>query len=89
MRIGGVSGPRVTLRAPVPLAEPLVGFSPGRPDQLLDAERHPLHLGGQHRRIHQIGELNRQPPNFPGITGGGQEVLGLGITPIDLQHLPR
>jgi hypothetical protein len=33
--------------------------------------------------------LNRQPPNFPGITEGGQQVLGLGITPIDFQHLPR
>jgi hypothetical protein len=31
----------VALRAPVPLAEPSAGFSPGSPDQLLDAERHP------------------------------------------------
>jgi hypothetical protein len=65
MRIGDVSGPRVTLRAQVPLAEPLAGFSPGSPDQLLDAERHPLHLGGQHRRIHQIGEFESSTAEFP------------------------
>ena len=48
-----------------------------------------LHPGRQHRRIHQIGEQDRQPPDLTGIARGGQQILGLGVAAVDGQHLPR
>jgi len=54
-------------------------------------DQHPIGLGlhpsGQHRRIDQIGEQDRQPPDLTSVTRGGEQILGLGVAPIDREHL--
>jgi hypothetical protein len=42
----------------------------------------------QHRRIHQIGEEDRQPPDLTRITRRRKQVLGLGVRSVGRQHLP-
>ncbi len=39
-----------------------------------------LHLGGQRRRIHQIGKEHRQPPDLTSVPRGCQQVFGVGRT---------
>ena len=48
-----------------------------------------LHPGRQHRRIRQIGEDDRQPPDLTRIARRGQQVFGLSIRTVSGQHLPR
>ena len=40
-----------------------------------------------YRRIDQIGEQDRQSPNLTSVTRGGEHILGLGVAPIDREHL--
>ena len=50
------------------------------------AHQEPIRLGlyprRQHRRIHQVGEEDRQPPDLTGIARRGQQVLGFGVRTI-------
>ena len=51
-----------------------------------------LYLRGQRRRIHQIGEENRQPPDLTGRTTSaehvvGEQALGICVRTVDGQHL--
>jgi hypothetical protein len=48
-----------------------------------------LHPSRQRRRIHQIGEEDRQPPDLTRIARRGQQVLGLGVRIVSSQHLSR
>jgi hypothetical protein len=55
------------------------------------AHQHPVRLGlhprGQHRRIDQIGEQNRQPPDLTTTAGSGEQVFGVGVVAVGGQHL--
>ena len=80
---------------PVTCFEPMCALISTRdPQHLLAVAAHQqpvrfrLELGGQHRRIHQIGEQNRQPPNLTGIGRGGEQILRVEIAVVDRQHLP-
>ena len=39
-----------------------------------------LHLGGQRRRIHQIGKEQDQPPDLTNVSGVCQQTFGIGRT---------
>jgi hypothetical protein len=41
----------------------------------------------RYRRIDQIGEQDRQSPDLTSVTRGGEQILGLGVAPIDREHL--
>jgi hypothetical protein len=58
----------------------------------IPAHQEPIRLGlyprRQHRRIHQIGEEDRQPPNLTRVARRGQQILGLGVRAVNGEHLP-
>jgi hypothetical protein len=41
----------------------------------------------RYRRIDQIGEQDRQSPDLTSVTRGGEQIVGLGVAPIDREYL--
>ncbi len=48
-----------------------------------------LDLGRQNRRIDEVGEHDRQPPDLAGLARCGEQILGVGVALIDRKHVPR
>jgi hypothetical protein len=48
-----------------------------------------LHPGGEHRRIDQIGEQDRQSPDLAAIAANSQQILGVDVVTVDRQRPPR
>src|SRR5579875_2185108 len=44
--------------------------------------------GRQGRRVHQIGEHDRQPPDRSAGRGGGQQLLGVEVVVVDFEYSP-